>query len=114
MKPSILLREFVKRKVKQTLAPGHADRDNLMVKRSLFLKQMIESDGKSLLNFITITNDPYELIKSKKIMDHIKQKSNLTFNRQQLSVIKLYIEKLGALFIKKKEANYYSRVELKD
>lgn len=114
MKTSLLLREFVKRKVKQTLVPGHVEKDEMILRRSLFLKQVMDTDGKYLLNFITITSDPYEPVKSKDIMDHIRKKTGLSFNRQQLSTIKLYIEKLGALFVKKTKANYYSRIELKD
>lgn len=109
-----LLREYTNRKMRQALAVKKENAELIKMRRTLFIKLVMDTQGQSLLDFISITKDPYELIPSKQIMDHIRKKTGLTFNRQQLSIIKSSLESLGARFKKRSQRDYFTNIEIKE
>jgi hypothetical protein len=109
-----LLREYTNRKMRQALASKKQDLEVIKMRRTLFIKLIMDTNGQPLLEFISINNDPYELIPSKQIMDHIRKKTGLTFNRQQLSIIKSSLETLGAKFKKRSQRDYFTNIAIKE
>jgi hypothetical protein len=107
-----LLSEYVRRNLKKTLLSNSIDREADKVKKLLFLKKVHESDGKYLLDFISI-NEKHPLIDRKLVFDFIRYKSESNLSTQQLAYIRSYMEKLGAVVIKRNDKYYFKNVKLK-
>lgn len=112
MKTAEILRELIKRQVDSKLNPIRLQKEEETVKRSLFLKKLLDSNGESLLQFIEIGVP--NSIPSRDVFNHIRAKVGVGFNKKQQAVIKYYLKQLGAVVYKKMEAHYYINLKLKE
>jgi hypothetical protein len=98
----------------EKLSPVRKSRDEASINRSVFLKSLIDSNGETLLKYVTIEQGSKSRILSKDIFNHIVNKAGVSLNRPQLSLVKHYLEKLGAKKHKTAKADWYLFVTLKD
>jgi len=108
-----IVKELTKRKVENAMKSVKKSKELKALVRSSFLNKIIDSEGRELLKYCEITNDPYEPILSSEVSKHIKKCTNITFNQKQLGMMHMYLAKLGAIYKKKVHNNYFLKLKLK-
>ena len=105
---------MVRRSLTKELIKPREERETASLRRSLFLKKVLETAGTHLLQYIEITSSAEDRLLCTTVFAHIKQKANTTLSRQQQSLIKKYLASLGVGFYRTSKVNYFTKLKLKD
>lgn len=95
------------------LKPKRKKEERDAILRVEFINAMIQTDGKYLLHYVEIVErDSY--VPCKAVIEAIRLRTGLTFNKMQVGLIHHYIEEIGASVRKRKDRTYYRNVHIKE
>jgi len=90
------LKELSRRKVQETNKPARMADNNAIQRRALFLTKTADTEGKNLLEHLSISQKATAPVSIKEVRRHIESCENITLNNIQAGFIKLTLLKMGA------------------
>jgi hypothetical protein len=98
----------------EKLSKPREDKEVSSLRRSMFLKKVMETEGKFLLDYLEVGVDGCQRYPCRAVFAHIKSKANVTLNRMQTSLLKQYLKALGIETLRTSKVDYFTNLKLKD
>lgn len=90
------LKELSRRKVQETNKPARMADHQAAQRRALFLAKTADTEGRNLLEYLTISQTATPPVSIKEVRKHIENCEGVTLNNVQAGFVKLTLLKMGA------------------